>query len=125
MKVADLLLRDGNLPLILLDLQPVPIREVRRIPASALPRFQRLIEPTGTGFVRIVEKKPQPDGSELEEITWKRASSLSPDEILSAFRNSYNPRIAVTVDMIATGPRLRQSILQRAFSGALRCGEYS
>jgi type I restriction enzyme R subunit len=23
-----------------------------------------------TGFVRIVEKKPQPDGSELEEITW-------------------------------------------------------
>jgi type I restriction enzyme R subunit len=60
-----------------------------------------------TGFVRIVEKKPQPDGSELEEITWKRASSLSPDEILSAFRNSYNPRIAVTVDMIATGTDIK------------------
>jgi type I restriction enzyme R subunit len=62
-----------------------------------------------TGFVRIVEKKPQPDGSELEEITWKRASSLSPDEILSAFRNSYNPRIAVTVDMIATGTDITAS----------------
>ncbi|MGB8168115.1 MAG: DEAD/DEAH box helicase family protein [Chthoniobacteraceae bacterium] len=60
-----------------------------------------------TGFVRLVEKKPQPDGSELEEITWKRASSLSPDEILSAFRNSYNPRIAVTVDMIATGTDIK------------------
>jgi hypothetical protein len=37
------------------------------------------------GFVRIVAKKPQPGGSELEEITWKRASSLSDDEILSTF----------------------------------------
>jgi type I restriction enzyme R subunit len=60
-----------------------------------------------TGFVRIVEMKPQPDGSEVEAITWKRASSLSPDEILSAFRNSYNPRIAVTVDMIATGTDIK------------------
>jgi type I restriction enzyme R subunit len=60
-----------------------------------------------TGFVRIVEKKPQPDGTEVEEITWKRASSLSPEEILSAFRNSYFPRIAVTVDMIATGTDIK------------------
>ena len=60
-----------------------------------------------TGFIRIVEKKQQPDGSEVEEITWKRASSLSPEEILSAFRNSYFPRIAVTVDMIATGTDIK------------------
>ncbi len=60
-----------------------------------------------TGFVRIVEKKRQADGKEIEEITWKRASSLSPDEILSAFRNSYFPRIAVTVDMIATGTDIK------------------
>jgi type I restriction enzyme R subunit len=60
-----------------------------------------------TGFVRLVEKKPQADGTEVEEITWKRASSMSPDEILSAFRNSYFPRIAVTVDMIATGTDIK------------------
>ena len=60
-----------------------------------------------TGFVRIVEKKQQPDGKEVEEINWKRASSLSPEEILSAFRNSYFPRIAVTVDMIATGTDIK------------------
>jgi len=60
-----------------------------------------------TGFVRIVEKKQQADGKEIEEITWKRASSLSPEEILSAFRNSYFPRIAVTVDMIATGTDIK------------------
>ena len=34
---------------------------------------------------------------------WVKTSSLSPDEILSNFRNSYFPRIAVTVDMISTG----------------------
>jgi type I restriction enzyme R subunit len=60
-----------------------------------------------TGFIRLVEKKRQPDGSEVEETTWKRASSLSPEEILSAFRNSYFPRIAVTVDMIATGTDIK------------------
>lgn len=60
-----------------------------------------------TGFVRIVEKKQQADGKEVEETTWKRASSLSPEEILSAFRNSYFPRIAVTVDMIATGTDIK------------------
>ena len=60
-----------------------------------------------TGFVRVVEKKPQADGSEVEETTWKRASNLSPEEILSAFRNSYFPRIAVTVDMIATGTDIK------------------
>ncbi len=60
-----------------------------------------------TGFVRLVEKKKGPDGQEVEEVTWKRASSLSPDQILSAFRNSYNPRIAVTVDMIATGTDIK------------------
>src|SRR6476620_2674908 len=56
-----------------------------------------------TGFVRDVEKKIGPDGKETEEIVWKKDANLSPDQILQAFRNSYNPRIAVTVDMIATG----------------------
>jgi type I restriction enzyme R subunit len=56
-----------------------------------------------TGFVRDVEKKIGPDGQEVEEVVWKKVSNLSPDQILQAFRNSYNPRIAVTVDMIATG----------------------
>ena len=56
-----------------------------------------------TGFVRDVEKKTGADGKEIEEVVWKKVSNLSPDQILQAFRNSYNPRIAVTVDMIATG----------------------
>ena len=36
------------------------------------------------------------------KITYK-ATGTKADELIAAFRNAYNPRIAVTVDMIATG----------------------
>lgn len=41
---ADLLLRDGNLPFILLDLSSLPARELRRIPTSAWHRLRQLAE---------------------------------------------------------------------------------
>ena len=37
-----------------------------------------------------------------QKITYK-TTGISPESLLQSFRNSYNPRIAVTVDMIATG----------------------
>ena len=43
------------------------------------------------------------DGTVMKKTEWVKTSNLSPDEILSNFRNSYFPRIAVTVDMISTG----------------------
>ncbi len=39
-------------------------------------------------------------------ITYKN-TGIKPEDLLSSFRNSYNPRIAVTVDMIATGTDVR------------------
>ena len=33
--------------------------------------------------------------------------SAKPEDLLAAFRNSYNPRIVVTVDMIATGTDIK------------------
>lgn len=56
-KVTDLLLRDGNLPLVLLDLQSVPPRQIGRIPMSTWHRFQRLVEKSGTALVTLT---PQP-----------------------------------------------------------------
>lgn len=56
-----------------------------------------------TGFTRIVSTVRNQDGSEREEVEWKRTSQMSPEEILTNFRTSFFPRIAVTVDMIATG----------------------
>lgn len=43
-KATDLLLRDGNLPFIILDLKPSSARELRRVPATAWYRLQRCAE---------------------------------------------------------------------------------
>src|SRR5205807_7857877 len=59
-----------------------------------------------TGTARIVTKVARPDGTETEKITYK-SSGLRPEDLLSSFRNSYNPRIVVTVDMIATGTDIK------------------
>ncbi len=52
-KVADFLLRDGNFPLVILDLVLNPADELRRIPATSWYRLQRLVESTPTAFVVI------------------------------------------------------------------------
>jgi len=59
-----------------------------------------------TNVARVVTKKTLPDGTETEEVTFK-SSGLDAEDLLSSFRNSYNPRIVVTVDMIATGTDVR------------------
>ncbi len=50
-KAADFLLRDGNFPLVILDLVLNPAEELRRIPATSWYRLQRLVEPAPTAFV--------------------------------------------------------------------------
>jgi type I restriction enzyme R subunit len=56
-----------------------------------------------TGFILTEKEVKKADGSTGKVKDWKKVSDLKPDAVLAAFRNSYNPRIAVTVDMIATG----------------------
>jgi hypothetical protein len=51
LKVTDLLLRDGNLSLVLLDLRLTSPTECRRIPASTWHRFQRLVKPMSTALL--------------------------------------------------------------------------
>lgn len=46
LKAADLLLRDNNLPLVLIDLKLAPEKQLRKIPATVWYRFQRLVEET-------------------------------------------------------------------------------
>jgi type I restriction enzyme, R subunit len=59
-----------------------------------------------TGTVKVVEKAISPEGVEIEVVKF-RSSNIKPEDLLSAFRISYNPRIVVTVDMIATGTDIR------------------
>ncbi len=52
-------------------------------------------------IVRIVREEFGKGNEFCQKVTYK--ATRKPEEIIAAFRNSYNPRIAVTVDMIATG----------------------
>lgn len=60
-----------------------------------------------TGFTKVTKTIAEDDGTETEITEWVKTSSLTPDEILGSFRNSFFPRIAVTVDMISTGTNVR------------------
>ncbi|HEY3860734.1 MAG TPA: hypothetical protein VGO59_02495 [Verrucomicrobiae bacterium] len=56
LKAADLLLRDGNLPLIFLDLKLNPEAQLRKIPATTWYRFQRLVETTSAICLAITPR---------------------------------------------------------------------
>lgn len=53
-------------------------------------------------IVKIIKEEFEKGNEFCRKITSK-TTGISPEDLLSQFRNSYNPRIAVTVDMIATG----------------------
>jgi type I restriction enzyme R subunit len=55
-------------------------------------------------IVQVVREEFGKGNEFAAKITYKSGSQgQRPEDLLAAFRNSYNPRIAVTVDMIATG----------------------
>jgi len=64
LKAADLLLRDGNVPLVLLDLQLNPTLQLRRVPASIWHRFQRLVETTSALLV-VFTSQPMVGGARV------------------------------------------------------------
>jgi len=54
-------------------------------------------------IVRIVREEFGKGNDVIAKITYKASDGHKPEDLLAAFRTGYNPRIAVTVDMIATG----------------------
>ena len=56
-KATDLLLRDGNFPLLMLDFQSLPQRQLGKVPASTWHRFQRLVEQTPLIFVVLTRQR--------------------------------------------------------------------
>jgi hypothetical protein len=67
MQAADLLLRDGNFPLVILDLVLNPVAELRKIPQSNWYRLQRLVEPAPTAFLVLTSR------SMISSAQWKLA----------------------------------------------------
>jgi hypothetical protein len=56
MKATDLLLRDGNLPLVLLDLAGNPAAQFRDIPATTWYRLQRIVEQSSTVCIALTPR---------------------------------------------------------------------
>ena len=57
-------------------------------------------------IVRIVRLAFDKGNDFCQKITYK-TTGAKPEDLLASFRNSYNPRIVVTVDMIATGTDIK------------------
>ncbi len=57
-------------------------------------------------IVRTVREQFDKGNDFCQKITYK-TTGVAPEDLLVSFRNSYNPRIAVTVDMIATGTDIK------------------
>src|SRR3569833_618565 len=89
LKAADLILRDGNLPLVLLDLASNPAVQLRKIPATTWYRFQRLLEQTSAVCVVMV---PRPMVAPAQvRITLRSRFSIQaldrePQELLSELK---------------------------------------
>lgn len=64
MKAADLLLRDGNLPVLLLDLQRMTRAQLAKSPASTWHRFQRLAEETSVACL-ILTRQPLVESAQV------------------------------------------------------------
>ncbi|HEC34367.1 MAG TPA: restriction endonuclease subunit R [Chloroflexi bacterium] len=57
-------------------------------------------------IVRIVREEFGQGDDFAKKITY-RVTGIKPEELIAEFRNSYYPRIAVTVDMVATGTDIK------------------
>ena len=57
-------------------------------------------------IVRIAREVFDKGNEFCQKITYK-TTGVRPEDLLTSFRNSYNPRIVVTVDMIATGTDIK------------------
>jgi hypothetical protein len=73
---ADLLLRDGNFPLVIIDLALNSANEVRKIQQTSWYRLQRLVEATSTAFV-VLTRSNTVSSAQLKivlENTWNLRS---------------------------------------------------
>jgi len=57
-------------------------------------------------IVRIIREEFGKGNDFAQKITYK-TTGATPEQLIASFRNSFNPRIAVTVDMIATGTDIK------------------
>jgi hypothetical protein len=88
-KAADLLLRDGNFPLIIVDLVLNPAEELRKIPQTSWYRLQRLAEVVPSACL-IINRQSMVSSAQLKlvlENSWS-LSDLEKQNVVSDLRFS-------------------------------------
>jgi hypothetical protein len=86
-QAADLLLRDGNFPLVILDLVLNSTEELRKIPQTHWYRLQRLVEAAPTAFV-VLTRRSMISSAQLKlglENAW-RLSDLEETDLSSRLK---------------------------------------
>jgi hypothetical protein len=106
MKAADLLLRDGNFPLVILDLILNPAEELRRIPATSWYRLQRLVEASPTAFLVMSRHNLVPSARTklVLENQW-RLEDLQNDDALARVRLRIRRSQLVVIPSAVEGSR--------------------
>ena len=64
LKATDLLLRDGNCPLVVLDLHGLDAKALRSIPSSTWHRFHRLLEQSASALL-VLSPQPLVEGARM------------------------------------------------------------
>jgi len=90
LKAADILVRDGNLPVLLLDLQAAPARQLQRIPANTWHRFHRVVASSATALL-VLTPRPMVEGAPCRIAV----------RLASAWEAMSQPRAALTENLDA------------------------
>lgn len=91
-RAADLLLRDGNLPLVALDLRCNPDRELRRIPTATWYRLQRILERNDTAGL-VITPRPMIPSAQVK-LTLENRFEI---DALSETQNALLERLQVRI----------------------------
>ncbi|KAA0233123.1 MAG: DEAD/DEAH box helicase [Actinobacteria bacterium] len=89
-----------NLPAMFPDREVDEHGQLRHIPKTLI--FAK-DDSHAEDIVRIAREEFGKGNDVIAKITYKASDGTKPEQLLQDFRTSYYPRIAVTVDMIATG----------------------
>lgn len=89
-----------NLPVMFPDRERDEQGRLRHIPKTLI--FAK-DDSHAEDIVRIAREELGKGNDVIAKITYKASDGAKPEQLLQDFRNRYFPRIAVTVDMIATG----------------------
>src|SRR6185436_18590070 len=89
---ADLLARDANLGLVVLDLRRAPESDLRRIPGPQWYRLQRAVEPTDLALV-VFTPRPSVPSAQLRLVLAQSHSAAALETEQPALISSLTPTL--------------------------------